>query len=481
MLSILICFIIFAVTMFFFHLREKRSSHSQTTVIAPLAITYPKPDISGYPLPDLDHATKKPKSRKSKSRQTKPDVSCNPSKRPVLPITPENKEGEDLVEQIQQLKAALIKSNSDLHQQQQTTQSVELREKLQIERNETLTKELLEQTTNNEQLRQQVSSLLAEKEELTAQLELDRVQTNKVLEMQAGCYAKKVRKLKKEFADANKSDKPITKEMGCGPDVDAVATTPTESIVKDVGTPQVIPPRTRTTQQIDKNKSTAPKPKVHFPVGDVRYKDKPVSGYVVNPDGTQVTYGDAVPSTRKPAAANPTNNTEAAGPLVLEQPKPKPYTNNGPVKIDDLVITTTPVERISLPGNRLMLKNVPEGDYGKIIGGGGSNIRRLETRYQIVARINTSPDGNVSFLITGNTEEVRQAAADDVVDGLTVTAEFPNSKLLKRIKTFRLHEIGRKYFVRINRPSDINGMITLTGRLGSCQSAYAEMMGQEIN
>ncbi|EFX63459.1 hypothetical protein DAPPUDRAFT_119190 [Daphnia pulex] len=481
--------------MFFFHHSEKRSSHSQTTVIAPLAITYPKQDISGYPLPDLDHATKKPKSRKSKSRQTKPDVSCNPSKRPVLQITPENKEGEDLVEQIQQLKAALIKSNSDLHQQQQTTQSVEQREKLQVERNETLTKELLEQTTNNEQLRQQVSSLLAEKEELTAQLELDRVQTNEAIEMMAGCYAKKVRKLKKEFADANKSDKPITKEMGCGPDVDAVATTQTESIVKDVGTPQVIPPRTRTTQQprrsgfIPARESTesaavpasAPKPKVHFPVGDIRYKDKPMSGYVVNPDGTQVTYGDAVPSTRKPAVAIPTNSKEAAGPLVLEQPKPKPYTNNGPVKIDDLVITTTPVERISLPGNRLMLKNVPEGDYGKIIGGGGSNIRRLETRYQIVARINTSPDGNVSFLITGNTEEVRQAAADDVVDGLTVTAEFPNSKLLKRIKTFRLHEIGRKYFVRINRPSDINGMITLTGRLGSCQSAYAEMMGQEIN
>jgi hypothetical protein len=127
-----------------------------------------------------------------------------------------------------------------------------------------------------------------------------------------------------------------------------------------------------------------------------------------------------------------------------------------------------------------MLKNVPEGDYGKIIGGGGSNIRRLEAQYQIVARLNRSPDGNYSFLITGNTEEVRQAAADDVIDGLTVTAEFPNSKLLKRIKTFRLHEIGRKYFVRINRPSDINGMITLTGRLDSCQSAYAEIMGKEI-
>lgn len=88
-----------------------------------------------------------------------------------------------------------------------------------------------------------------------------------------------------------------------------------------------------------------------------------MSGYVVNPDGTQMTYGGAVPLTRKATSAIPTNNTEAAGQPVLEQPKPKPTTTNGPVKTDDLIVTSTPVERISLPGNRLMLKNVPGGDY----------------------------------------------------------------------------------------------------------------------
>ncbi|EFX77358.1 hypothetical protein DAPPUDRAFT_106232 [Daphnia pulex] len=154
---------------------------------------------------------------------------------------------------------------------------------------------------------------------------------------------------------------------------------------------------------------------VHFPIGDVRYKNKPMSGYVVNPDGTQVN-----------------------------------------------------VEEHS--GWRLR----------RIIGGGGSNIRRIETQYQIVARLTTSPDGNFSFLITGYTEEVRQATTDDIVRGLTVTAEFPNSKLPKRIKNIRLDEIGRKYFVRINRPSDNNGNITLTGRLSRSQSAYAEIMGKEI-
>ncbi|EFX83645.1 hypothetical protein DAPPUDRAFT_239731 [Daphnia pulex] len=464
-------------------------------------MTNPKPDVSGYPFPDLDHVIQKPDTRGPNPRQTKPVVSCKRSTFPVLPTIPENEEGEILVAEIEQLKAALIKANSDFQQQQQTTQSVELREKLEVERNNTLTKLLSEQTTNNELLRHQVSSLVAEKEDLAAQLELDRIQTNKDIQMVAASNEERVKKLQEEFAAAIETARPITKEIGCGPDV-AVASTQTESFAKDVGcgTQQVIPPQTPTTQQgatqdprqfsIPARETTkspavpaaAPKAQqVHFAVGDIRYKDKPMSGYVVNPDGTQVTYGGAVQSTRKPAAATPTNNTEAARPPVLEQAKPKPHTTNGPVKNDDLIVTSIPVERVSLPGNRLMLKNVPGGDYGRIIGGGGSNIRRIETQYQIVARLNKSPDGNFSFLITENTEEVRQAAADDIIGGLTVTAEFPNSKLPKRIKNFRLNEIGRKYFVRINRPSDNNGNITLTGRLSSCQSAYAEIMGEKIN
>ncbi len=62
-------------------------------------------------------------------------------------------------------------------------------------------------------------------------------------------------------------------------------------------------------------------------------------------------------------------------------------------------------------------------------------------------------------MITGYTEEVRQATTEDIVRGLTVTSEFPNSKLLKRIKNFRLDEIGRKYFVRINDPPITTGTL----------------------
>jgi hypothetical protein len=347
-----------------------------------------------------------------------------------------------------------------------------------------------------EQLRQQVTDLMAERDDLTQQLEQEK-------------------RMKKLYM-------PITIDVGCGWDavqVAADASNQTESIAKEVGcqTEELTPAQTRTNQEeATKDQScgfvfhsqmmercrnprqsfyiparertespaavpaAAPKFQVHFPVGDIRYKNKPMSGYLVNLDGTQVIFGDAVQSTQKHRHAIPTKNTQTAGPPpVLEQPKEKPCTTKSPVNTDELIVTSAPVERFSLPGNRLLLKNIPSGNSGRIIGCGGSNIRRIETEYRIVAGINnTSPDGDLSLLISGSTEEMRQEAADDIIRGLTVTTEFANLKLSKRIRNTRLFEIGKKFFVRINRPSPTDGKMTLVGKLNSCQSAYTELLAE---
>jgi hypothetical protein len=78
---------------------------------------------------------------------------------------------------------------------------------------------------------------------------------------------------------------------------------------------------------------------------------------------------------------------------------------------------------------------------------------------------------------------MRQEAADDIIKGLTVTAEFANLKLYQRIRNTRLFEIGKNFFVRINRPSptDTDGKMTLVGKLASCQSAYAELLAEIIH
>ena len=58
---------------------------------------------------------------------------------------------------------------------------------------------------------------------------------------------------------------------------------------------------------------------------------------------------------------------------------------SGPVKTEEeLVVISSPIEEKSLPGNRLLLTNIQGGDYGRIVGSGGSNIYRIETEYEIV-------------------------------------------------------------------------------------------------
>jgi polyribonucleotide nucleotidyltransferase len=155
---------------------------------------------------------------------------------------------------------------------------------------------------------------------------------------------------------------------------------------------------------------------------------------------------------------------------------------SGPVKTEEeLVVISSPIEEKSLPGNRLLLTNIQGGDYGRIVGSGGSNIYRIETEYEIVVSTRGSVDGTYSLMISGNNEEMRKAAADDIIRGLTVVTNCSNLQLLKRIKNFRLYEVGKKYYVMINRTfaSDgISGKTTLIGRLASCQSAYVELLAE---
>jgi hypothetical protein len=470
------CVFLLVLAMITFYEPEKMEPCSQKKLVASSATANPKPDVkSGNP----DDESADPGNTVNIIPDTFIGYLNKPAairlyrfKSSALTTIPENIEGEDHVAEIEKLVAEMKKTKSDMRQEQQRTQK------------------------DMEQLRQQVTDLMAERDDLTQQL---------VQEKQR-CML-------------------ITIDVGCGSDAlqVAVASTQTESIAKEVEcqTEDLTPAQTRTNkQEATKDQScgfvldsqmmercrnprrsfyiparertetpaavpaAAPKVQVHFPVGDIRYKDKPMSGYVVNSDGTQVIYGDAVQSTQKHTPAIPTKNTQTAGPPpVLEQPKEKPCTTKSPVNTDELIVTSAPVERLSLPGNRLLLKNIPSGDSGRIIGCGGSNIRRIETEYQVVAGVNTSPDGDLSLLITGSSEQMRQEAADDIIKGLTVTAEFANLKLYQRIRNTRLFEIGKKFFVRINRPSptDTDGKMTLVGKLASCQSAYAELLAEIIH
>lgn len=523
---LLVCFFVYVWTMILFHESEKDESNNPTPDVKSVTKL---PDAK---LADQDQTTMKP-GTKYRSVLNTPTVRLNRLNCNTLPSIPENQDGEDCAAEVEKLSAELKTTRYELQQQQQLAVSLQLLPD-QIETELiSVRKSLSEETAGNEQLRRQLSCLMAEKGELLEQLEQNKITTVDAIETVTTSYEKQMKKLRNELITAtNQTVKPLTMEVGCGCVVE-VANTSTQtgqSKTNDVGCsteePTAIPSHQvigNSEQHVTKDeefgfeldmkmmegnknrrhsfyiparertkkspvKQVAPKPQVYFPVSDIRYKNKPISGYVVNPDGSIITYGDAVKSIhQKPSTEDPlhTQKTEDN----VRKPSPDDSKNtprtiiSGPVKTEEeLIVTSSPIEEKSLPGNRLLLTNIQGGDYGRIVGSGGSNIYRIETEYKIAVSIRDSVDpGTYTLMISGNNEEMRKAAADDIIRGLTVVTECSNHQLFNRIKNFRLNEVGRKFFVRINRTfaSDgISGKMTLIGRLASCQSAYAELLAE---
>ncbi|EFX70526.1 hypothetical protein DAPPUDRAFT_328104 [Daphnia pulex] len=526
---LLVCFFVYVWTMILFHESEKDESN------------YPTPDIKSVTeLPDAklanqDQTTKMKPGTRYRSVLNTPTVRLNRFNCKTLPSIPENQDGEDCAAEVEKLSAELKTTRYELQQQQQLALSLQLLPDQIKTELISVRKSLSEVTTSNDKLQRHLSCLTAEKDELLEQLEQNKITTVEAIEKVTKSYEHQMTQLRNEFTATNQTVKPLTMDVECGCVVE-VANTSTQTGQSETkegacGTEEPVPSQLLSQQVIghserhatkdedygfeldfelmERNKhrrrsfyiparertkspvqEIAPKPQVYFPVSDIRYKNKPISGYVVNPDGSTVTYGDALKSTKKPSTVDlqPTQKTEDN---AVRNPAPDNSKNNphtiisaGPVKTEeDLVVVSSPIEEKSLPGNRLLLTNIQGGDYGRIVGSGGSNIHRIETEYEIAVSIRGSADGTYTLMISGNNEEMRKAAADNIIRGLTVVTECSNFQLLKMIKNFRLYEIGRKHYVRINRTfaSDgTSGKMTLIGRLSSCQSAYAELLA-EVN
>ncbi len=165
---------------------------------------------------------------------------------------------------------------------------------------------------------------------------------------------------------------------------------------------------------------------------------------------------------------------------ILEHPK-EIRTADGPVKTYALIVTSRPVQRRSLFDDTvLLLENLPGEDYGRIVGSGGSNIKRIESEYKIYVKINKWANGEYSLAITGNTKKMLQEAADDIIQGLTVTTECCNLKQINRISSTRLKKICLTHFVKIRRslPNDSDQKVTIIGKLNNCQSAYGVLVNE---
>ena len=478
-------------------------------LISVSAINDLKPDVSsGYPQPEAELAIvpdiKIPGNRYDSS-VNKPAVKLDGYRKlGRLSVVTEDVEGEDYVAQIDQLTLDLAQANSSLLKMQTAS----------LGKGNKATQSEIELESKNKELQQQISELLADKKLLTEKIAEDAAEYDLTIKLVTSITFNRFRKLEKKLKKlTTRTEKPITESVGCGTDVQLVnvGTQMEPKTVKDVGCgwEEILPPPNTILQtptdygfELDTEAmiqfsnqpypfcipanaqpelvvDAVPKAEVTFVTSDIRYRNKPISGYVVKADGTMVTYGNVVKVNRKPVEIIP-ETTEPAKPVALpildQRKETRPISNL--VKKEDFIVISAPIVRELVGKNQLLLKNIRGDDYGRIIGYGGENVRRIQNDFKVQISVKKPIKGICSLVISGNAEEILQQAANDIVQDLQATIECPLLKNTHRIKYWMLKKISLETFVKINQPTDRKSRITITGKLKNCQSAYGALIAE---
>ena len=475
-------------------------------LISTPAINDLKPDVSsGYPQPEAELAIvpdiKIPGNRYDSS-VNKPAVKLDGYLQQLgkLPVITEDVEGEDYVAQIDQLTLDLAQANSSLLKMQTAS----------LGKGNKATQSEIELESKNKELQQQISELLADKKLLTEKIAEDAAEYDLTIKLVTSIAFNRFRKLEKKLKKlTTRTEKTRTESIACGTHVQLVnvETQIEPKTVKDVGcgSEETLPPPNTILQtptdygfELDTEAmiqfsnepypfciptdvqpvsvvEAVPKPEVTFATSDIRYKNKPISGYVVNSDGTMVTYGNAVKVNQKPMESIPETKPVDL-PILNQQKETRPISDL--VKKEDFIVISAPIAREVVGKNKLLLKNIRGDDYGRIIGYGGANVRRIRNEFNVQVSVNEPINGICSLVISGNAEEILQQAANDIVQDLQATIECPQLKNTHRIKYWMLKKISLEFFVKIKQPTDSKNRITITGKLKNCRSAYGAIIAE---
>jgi hypothetical protein len=482
-------------------------THFPKMLISAPAINNLKPDVSsGYPQPEAElaivpYSINIPGNRYNSSAN-QPAVKLDGYLQlGRLSVVTEDVEGEEYVAQIDQLTLDLAQANSSL---------LKMQTAYSLGKGNKATQSEIELESKNKELQQQISELLADKKLLTEKIAEDAAEYDLTIKLVTSIAFNRFRKLEKKLKKlTTRTEKPITESVGCGTDVQLVnvGTQMEPKTVKDVGcgSEKTLPPpytklKTPTDCGFELNSETmiqfsnqpypfcipanaqpelvveaVPKPEVTFATSDIRYKNKPISGYVVNSDGTMVTYSNVVKINQKPMESIP--ETKPVDLPILNHQK-ETRAIDATVMSEDFTVTSKPIVRELVGKTKLLLKNIRGDDYGRIIGYGGANVRRIRNEFNVQVSVNEPINGICSLVISGNAEEILQKAANDIVQDLQATIECPELKNTHRIKYWMLKKISLELFVKINQPTDSRGRITITGKLKNCQSAYGALIAE---
>jgi hypothetical protein len=185
------------------------------------------------------------------------------------------------------------------------------------------------------------------------------------------------------------------------------------------------------------------------------------------------------PVSTQQATITPENRTNEQKPI----PEPIPmdldisqFSTRQPEDIpaEDFLIISKDVERTD-SGSRIILTNILNRDYGRVVGRGGQNAERLKQEYGVKISFFDCQQENVKLIISEGDADSRRAASDDIIENLPVVVDCPNlksnGKALKNATFLCDVTINR---TNLNKPGR-----TICGRLTNCRKAYNQLVNDD--
>jgi hypothetical protein len=181
----------------------------------------------------------------------------------------------------------------------------------------------------------------------------------------------------------------------------------------------------------------------------------------------------------RPSAASVTPENRTNGHKPVPEPIPIQLDNTSQfstlqpddIPAGDFFIISKDVERTDL-GSWLILTNILNRDYGRVVGRWGQNAERLEQEYGVKINCFDGRQENFKLIISKGDADSRRAASDDIIENLPVVAQCPNLKTNDQaLKNATFH-----CDVTINRTNVNNPGVTICGRLTNCRQAYYKLL-----
>jgi hypothetical protein len=200
-----------------------------------------------------------------------------------------------------------------------------------------------------------------------------------------------------------------------------------------------------------------------FNCSDMRYKNKKIEGYVVIPNGQP----------QEPVYGSGTSNSQNSSiPDVLCPAPERPEIPFETFQIKNEVVKT-------LHQSMTVLTNIPTVHYGRILGRGYQNIKKLKDTFGVNISVwyPPSPEEFVRVTITSGSAMSRHSVADQIMEELPVEVKvFWGVDFMSKQKKM----YAKKNYPYVHIQNISQGTYILSGKLRECRKVFEDFKERRV-